>query len=166
MVAPEKLPITYRKHMTHTPLQIGPNHDSQASRSDGNQTGDRDTKTGRFLPGNKASLGREDGSMNFKTQWRRVIQKIAQKNRLTEDEVDDQMLTMVFQQIQAGHFGFYKDTIDRIYSPVPSKVEMSGQVDSTITNGDIVNEVTKKLSAEYLDKFKDALKEAHKPKTQ
>lgn len=145
--------------MTHTPLQIGENHNPQQARSDGSQTGDRDTKTGRFLPGNKGGPGREEGSMNFKTQWRRVIKKLAEKNGISEDEIDDQMLVMVFNQIQSGNFAFYKDTIDRIYSPVTSKLELSGGLENITTTTDAATAATKALSDEYLLKFEQTLRD-------
>lgn len=103
--------------------------------------------------------GKKVGEITFKTQWRRVIKKIAEKNGLSEDEVDDQMLTMVFQQIQSGHFGFYKDTIDRLYSPVTSKLELSGGLENITTTTDAATAATKALSDEYLLKFEQTLRD-------
>lgn len=97
--------------------------------------------------------------MNFKTQWRRVIKKLAEKNGISEDEIDDQMLVMVFNQIQSGNFAFYKDTIDRIYSPVTSKLELSGGLENITTTTDAATAATKALSDEYLLKFEQTLRD-------
>ncbi len=59
--------------------------------------------------------GRPKGAESFSTKWKRFIEKIADKNNLTVDEVDDQLLAVAFKQMKEADFRYWKDIQDRVY---------------------------------------------------
>ena len=59
--------------------------------------------------------GKKAGTLDFKTKWFNFIEKVAQQNDLTPDEVDEQLLAVAFKQAKDGDYQFYRDTQDRVH---------------------------------------------------
>ena len=72
--------------------------------------------------------GRPKDAISFKTKWLRFIDKIAEQNNLTPDEVDKQMLTVAYKQMQSGDFRYWHDIQDRVYGSAVSKVELDAHL--------------------------------------
>ncbi len=71
--------------------------------------------------------GRPSETLNFKTKWLLFIDKIAEQNNITADEVDKQMLTVAYKQMQSGDYRYWKDIQDRVYgTAVMNQDIMSG----------------------------------------
>lgn len=67
-----------------------------------------------FKPGQSGNpAGRPKGTENFSTRWFRVLDKIADKNGMEPDEVEDQILAELFKGAKQGNFKFIKDFLDR-----------------------------------------------------
>lgn len=81
-----------------------------------------------------------------------LVDKIAQKNGITPDEVEEQLLMVAFEQMGAGHFSFWKDVHDRLYGTVASNLKPSGTLeeprpldrdDPEVVGGFLILEITK-----------------------
>ena len=73
-------------------------------------------ENGRIKPGTSLNPnGRPKGAENFKTKWLRFIEKIADKNNLTVDDVDEQLLAVAFKKMKEADFRYWKDVQDRVY---------------------------------------------------
>ena len=89
----------------------------------GNNQEIRDEK-GKFVRGVSGNpAGRPKDSLSFKTKWLMFIDKIAEQNNITPDEVDKQMLTVAYKQMQSGDFRYWKDIQDRVYGTAVNKTE-------------------------------------------
>lgn len=60
-------------------------------------------------------LGRPKGSLDFKTKWERMVEKVAMQNNLTPDEIDEQLLLVGYKRAKDGDYSFYRDAMDRIH---------------------------------------------------
>ena len=77
--------------------------------------------------------GRQEGSENFATKWRKFIEKIAEKNGITPEEVDEQLYVTAFNQAKKGKYLFFKDIQDRLHGkavqPIQAKIDGELQVE-------------------------------------
>lgn len=97
--------------------------------STGNQQETRDEK-GRFIEGVSGNpAGRPQGSLDFKTKWFRFIDKVAAQNKLTTDEVDEQLLATAFKRAKEGDYPFYRDVQDRIFGKVKETLDVGASDD-------------------------------------
>jgi hypothetical protein len=91
----------------------------------------RDSK-GRLVKGTPPGPGRPPGTLDFKTKWYAFLEKVAKKNNLTIDEVDEQMMMVAFNQAKKGNYNFYKDAMDRVYGKPKENVDVSQTGEITI----------------------------------
>lgn len=83
--------------------------------SGNNQEIIRDNK-GRFVPGVSGNpKGVPVGTVSFKTEFRRAIKKIAQANKINEDEAMDILHRVGYGEAKNANFPFFKDIMDRYY---------------------------------------------------
>lgn len=82
---------------------------------------------GRILPGQGAlpGAGRPSGSLDFKTKWLRVLDKLAEKKGIPVDDLEEQLFATAFSQAVSGSFNFYKDIQDRVYGKVTENIDMN-----------------------------------------
>lgn len=59
--------------------------------------------------------GRPVGALSFATKWDRFIEKVAEQNDMTPEEIDEQLFAVGFKKAKEGDFQFYKDLHDRKY---------------------------------------------------
>lgn len=71
-------------------------------------------------------FGRPKGSEDFKTKWFRAIEKIADQNNMTADEIEQQLLLVGYKKAKEGDYQFYRDVFDRIYGKPVQKQELTG----------------------------------------
>lgn len=76
--------------------------------------------------------GRPVGSLDFKTKWYKMIDKIATQNNLTPEEIDEQLLLVGYKKAKDGDYSFYRDAMDRIHG----KAEQTLKVDADIHTDD------------------------------
>ena len=74
--------------------------------------------------------GRPQGSLDFKTKWYKMIDKIAEVNDITSEEVELELIKVGYKRAKDGDYSFYRDAMDRIHGkPVqPSEVEVKGNL--------------------------------------
>lgn len=92
---------------------------------------DKKLKSHLFQAGNdpRRNLnGRPKGVENFTTKWRKAVEKIAQMNNISEDEVEMQLLLTGYKKAKEGEYSFYKDIHDRIYGKAPQTIELSADL--------------------------------------
>lgn len=89
--------------------------DSEKPISNGKQMVERNPdgtiKKGTVLNPN----GRPQGSLDFKTKWYKMIEKIAQANDITPDEVELELIKVGYKKAKEGDYSFYRDAMDRIH---------------------------------------------------
>ena len=86
----------------------------------------RDEK-GKFIPGHSApGPGRPQGSLDFKTKFYKVIDKLAEQNNITAEEVEEQLLLVGYKKAKDGDYSFYRDLMDRIHGKPIQKNELTG----------------------------------------
>lgn len=73
-----------------------------------------DPVTGKFVKGNPGG-GRPVGSLDFKTKWYKMIDKIAEANDITADEVELELVKVGYKRAKEGDYSFYRDAMDRIH---------------------------------------------------
>jgi DNA-directed RNA polymerase specialized sigma subunit len=95
--------------------------------------------------------GKPRGTLDFKTKWLRFIEKIAEQNNITPEEVDEKMLAVAYKQILNGNFPFYKDIHDRIYGKAPEKIEITPDEESE-KNAKEIEDLSNKFN-EFLKRF-------------
>lgn len=59
--------------------------------------------------------GRPTGAENFATKWYRMVEKIADSNNITPDQVEEELLKVGYKRAKDGDYSFYRDAMDRIH---------------------------------------------------
>lgn len=74
--------------------------------------------------------GRPAGSLDFKTKWYKMIDKIAEANDITADEVELELVKVGYKRAKEGDYSFYRDAMDRIHGkPMqPTEMEVKGNL--------------------------------------
>lgn len=94
---------------------------TETSVNNGQITG-KDPKTGQFLPGNKLG-GKKPGSLDFKTKFEMFLDKLAKKNDMTPQEIDEQLFAVAYKKAKEGDYQFWRDVHDRVYGKPLQKSE-------------------------------------------
>ncbi len=76
------------------------------------------------VSGNPA--GRPKGSLDFKTKFYNVIDKLAKQNNISAEEVEEQLMLVGYKKAKEGDFGFYRDLMDRLHGKPINRNEISG----------------------------------------
>jgi hypothetical protein len=71
---------------------------------------------GQLLPGVVLNpAGRPKGSLDFKTKFYNVVEKIAEQNDITPNEVEEQLMLVGYKKAKDGDYSFYRDLMDRVH---------------------------------------------------
>jgi len=85
-----------------------------------------DPVTGKFAKGNPGG-GRPSGSLDFRTKWYNLIDKLAKQNNVDPLEVEQQLLLVGYRKAKEGDYSFYRDIMDRVYGKPVQHSEISGK---------------------------------------
>jgi len=77
--------------------------------------------------------GRPVGSLDFKTKFYRVIDKLAKQNDISPEEVEEQLMLVGYKKAKDGDYSFYRDLMDRIHGKAPQVINLDADV---TTNND------------------------------
>lgn len=101
-----------------------------------------------FKKGNPGG-GRKLGSLDFKTKFYKMLDKIATQNGITADEVEEQILLVGYKKAKEGDYNFYRDMLDRVHGRATQPTDIT-------TGGEKINvdDKTAQLAAEYEAKLK------------
>lgn len=82
-------------------------------------------ENGRLLPGQKSlnPNGRPKGSLNFATKFKDAIEKLAEVNDISGEELELQIVQMAIKKAREGDYSFYRDTMDRVYGKPQQSVD-------------------------------------------
>lgn len=69
---------------------------------------------GRFVEGHSLATGRPQGCRNFATIYRAALQKVAEANDQSLDDVEDDLVRVAIDRARKGDFKFYQDLMDRL----------------------------------------------------
>lgn len=100
--------------------------DKKTEKTDGKQS----EKPWLFKPGESGNpKGRPKGTENFKTKWEKFVKKIADKNELLPEDIDEQLLAVAYKKAKDGDFQFYKDIHDRVHGKAmqPTDITTGGE---------------------------------------
>jgi len=59
--------------------------------------------------------GRPKGQRNYATIYREALLKIAELNKITPDDLENDMIAMAVKKARSGDPVFYKDVMDRVH---------------------------------------------------
>lgn len=79
--------------------------------------------------------GRPKGALNFTTKFRRFIEKVAEKNGVDPEDIDDEMFAVALKKARSGDYRFYRDIHDRLYGKPVNHTDMT-------SGGNPIEEVT------------------------
>lgn len=83
---------------------------------------------GQLLPGVVLNpQGRPLGSPNFATKFYAFIEKVAKRDKLEPDEVEEQLLKVGFLKAKKGEYNFWRDLHDRVYGKARETHEVIGK---------------------------------------
>lgn len=96
---------------------------------------------GQIIQGTANPNGRPPGTLNFATKFRLFIDKIAEKNGMTSEEVEEQLMAVAIKKAKDGDFRFYKDIFDRVYGQPKQSIDFGveesiNKIIVEIVNGD------------------------------
>jgi len=114
-------------------------------KNNGKITEEHRDELGKFLPGNPGG-GRPKNSENFATKWRRAIEKIADSNDVTPDEIEQQLLLVGYKKAKEGDYQFYRDVFDRVYGKPQQSIDHT-------TGGEKLHTNLESLSDEQLQEL-------------
>jgi len=120
---------------------------------------------GQFVPGQSGNPdGRPKGSLGFATKWRIFLDKLAETNGVTPDDIEAELLAVAYKKAQKGDYNFWRDIFDRVYGK-PSQ-PISGDSENPLEVEHILSEDAEKLLRELEDYEKgiDSKKVAKKSK--
>ena len=101
-----------------------------------------------FQPGESGNPnGRPKGALNFATKFNAAIEKLAESNDISGEELELQILQMGIKKAREGDYSFYRDTFDRVYGKAQQSVDHT-------TNG---NDLVLGLTQEQKDKLNSLL---------
>jgi len=110
---------------------------------------------GSFAVGHPPMGGRPLGSLDFKTKWLKFLDKIAEQNGKTRDEMEQQLLTVAWNSASKADYSFWRDIHDRVYGRAESKVDLTTAGESlNVQQSDAELEVMAHKIAEELKKKK------------
>lgn len=90
----------------------------------------RKTNPNLFKPGQSGNpAGRPPGALNFSTKWIKFIEKVADQNNTTTDQVDEQMLKVAYKQIMSGDHKYWKDIMDRVYGQATQSINVKAELE-------------------------------------
>jgi hypothetical protein len=69
--------------------------------------------------------GRPKGSINFATKFRKFIEKVAEQNEITPEEVEEQLMAIGFKEAKGGNYSFWRDIHDRIYGRPDTNLDIT-----------------------------------------
>lgn len=81
----------------------------------------KDPDTGKFV--NYAGPGRPPGRKNDLTIYREALEKLAQLNDKTPEEIDAEIVASGITNARKGNYQYYRDYMDRTRGPVVNKNE-------------------------------------------
>lgn len=87
---------------------------------------------GTLKPGSLLNpKGRPKNALGFATIFKKFIKTVAEKNEITEEEVEQQLLKVAYGKAIGGDYNFYRDIFDRVYGKPnqPIEVERKEHVD-------------------------------------
>jgi hypothetical protein len=75
------------------------------------------------------------GKPNYKTLYKRALIKIAEKENISPEEVEVELIANAIEHGKKGNYQFYKDVLDRNYGPAKNE-QSSNQINlAMILNG-------------------------------
>lgn len=72
--------------------------------------------------------GRPKGSESFSTKFYKVIDKLANQNDLTPDEIEEQLILVGYKKAKEGDYQFYRDLHDRIHGKAPQTINLDADI--------------------------------------
>lgn len=80
-------------------------------------------KNGRVIKGTPNPNGRPLGQRNFSTIYREALQKLADLNEITLEELEDSIAGVAIKKARAGDFRFWKELHDRLYGTATQRIQ-------------------------------------------
>lgn len=105
-----------------------------------------DPKTGKFVPNNPGG-GRKEGSKNVQTIFREAMQKIAEVDGLSAEDIELELAKVGIEKAKKGDYRYWQDIHDRLHGKAVQRTENKN------LNADV-----HKLKEEEKQRFDDLIK--------
>ena len=83
-------------------------------------TGSYRNPNGTFAKGNP---GKPKGAISFATKWERMIEKIAELDGISPDQVEMELVKVGYKRAKDGDYSFYRDAMDRIHGKPKESID-------------------------------------------
>lgn len=108
------------------------------------------SKATQFQPGQSGNPGgRTEGSRNFATLYKDALVKLAGLNKITPDELENEMIANAVKQARGGNYHFYRDILDRLHGKATQRI--IGDID--VTNRAKVDDAVVKQLTEQINEL-------------
>lgn len=92
--------------------------------------------------------GRPQGSLDFKTKWFAMVDKLAKANNVTADDINEQLLAVGYKQAKDGNYSFWRELNERLYGKVQDKLDITTLGKEVNADDDKLEALAHKLSEE------------------
>jgi len=73
--------------------------------------------------------GRPHGALNFSTKFRMLVEKVAQQENITPEEVEQQLIEVGYNSAKEGNYNFWRDLHDRVYGQATQNVNVEAKLE-------------------------------------
>jgi hypothetical protein len=80
--------------------------------------------------------GRPKGALNFATKFRVFIEKVAEQEDITPEEVEEKLMAVGYKGAKEGDFRFWADIFNRVYGKPKDTIEHS--IDEDISSVEVI----------------------------
>lgn len=86
-------------------------------------------KKGTFVKGDpRINLkGRPEGSLDFKTKFYIFLNRVAKENKMTIQQVEEQLYATAFTKAKGGSFKFFEDIMNRVYGKAQESIDLTSK---------------------------------------
>lgn len=95
--------------------------------------------------------GRPLGALNFATKFRAFIEKVAENNETTADEIEQQLLAIGYKRAKEGDYQFWRDLHDRVYGKPQGSLDVTTKGDKISNTREEIKHAFNELQANNKD---------------
>ena len=71
--------------------------------------------------------GRPEGSLDFKTKFNIFLNKVAKENKMTVEQVEEQLYAAAFTKAKGGSYKFFEDLMNRLYGKPQESLDLTSK---------------------------------------
>lgn len=103
---------------------------------------------GQIIKGTANPYGRPLGAVSFATKWKRFVERVAESEGLTAEQIDEELLMVGLRKAKEGDYNFYRDIHDRVYGRATQPIDHTTGGDKLNVPNEKAEEIAKKYEEE------------------